>query len=154
MALIRRHHKDSGTTYVLTSERYWDPEAKKTRSRRKIVGKIDPETGEIIPTGKRSEDKEVTALTEKVRELEIQNTELQTKVNLLERENMKLRAKEEDVGRLRIDNKRMRNIIKGAKNSASEILRLFETDSDPESEVLHIETDGVQGQCEEGVERA
>ena len=104
MALIRQHHKDSGTTYVLTSERYWDPEAKKTRSRRKIVGKIDPETGEIIPTGKRSEDKEVTALTEKVRELEIQNTELQTKVNLLERENMKLRAKEEDVGRLRIDN--------------------------------------------------
>ncbi len=154
MAIVRQHHKDTGTTYVLTNERYWDPEAKKTRSRRKIIGKIDPETGEIIPTGRRPEEKEVTALTAKVRELEIQNTELQTRVNLLERENMKLRAKEEDVGRLRTDNRRMKNIIKGARNSAFEILRLFETDNDRESEVLHVESGGIQEQREGGVERA
>ena len=27
------------------------PEAKQSRSRRKIIGKIDPETGKVIPTG-------------------------------------------------------------------------------------------------------
>ena len=153
MALVRQYHKDTGTTYVLTNERYWDPEAKKTRSRRKIIGKIDPETGEIIPTGKKSEGEEITGLTERVRELEIQNNELQTRVNLLERENMKLRAKSEDAVQLRSDNKRMKSIIKEARSSAFEILRLFGTDGDTE-EVLHIETAGNQGQCEGGVERA
>ena len=53
MAIIRQHHKDTDTTYVYESESYWDPEKKQSRSRRKVIGKVDPETGEIIPTGRR-----------------------------------------------------------------------------------------------------
>ena len=34
------------------SESYWDKEKKQPRSRRKLIGKLDEETGEIIPTGK------------------------------------------------------------------------------------------------------
>ena len=49
MALIRQYHKDTDTTYVYESESYWDPDKKQSRSRRKVVGKVDPETGEIIP---------------------------------------------------------------------------------------------------------
>ena len=57
MALIKQYHKDTDTTYVYESESYWDPEKKQSRSRRKVVGKIDPETGEMVPTGKRGKKK-------------------------------------------------------------------------------------------------
>ena len=53
MAIIKQYHKDTDTTYVYESESYWDPELKHARSKRHCIGKIDPDTGEIIPTGKR-----------------------------------------------------------------------------------------------------
>lgn len=57
MAYIRQYHKDTDTTYVYESESYWDPEKKQARSRRKVIGKIDPQTGDLIPTGKRGRKK-------------------------------------------------------------------------------------------------
>ena len=54
MAIIKQYHADTDTTYVYSSEYYWDPEKKQSRSKRRVIGKIDPETGEIVPTGKRS----------------------------------------------------------------------------------------------------
>lgn len=53
MAIIRQYHKDTDTTYVYESESYWDPVKKQSRSKRKVIGKIDPATGEMIPTGRR-----------------------------------------------------------------------------------------------------
>ena len=53
MSLVRNTNKKTGVTYVYESESYWDKEKQQARSRRKLVGKIDPETGEIVPTGKR-----------------------------------------------------------------------------------------------------
>ena len=53
MALIRQYHKDTDTTYVYESISYWDEEKKQSRSKRRVIGKVDPETGEIVPTGKR-----------------------------------------------------------------------------------------------------
>ncbi len=43
----------NGTTYVYENVSYWDKEDKKTKHRRKCVGKIDPDTKEVIPTGKK-----------------------------------------------------------------------------------------------------
>ena len=53
MAIIKQYHKDTGITYVYESESYWDKEKKQPRSRRRLVGKLDPETGEVIPTGRK-----------------------------------------------------------------------------------------------------
>ena len=53
MAIIKQYHKDTDTTYVYESISYWDEEKKQSRSNRRLIGKLDPETGEIIPTGKR-----------------------------------------------------------------------------------------------------
>lgn len=53
MAIIKQYHKDTDTTYVYESTSYWDEEKKQSRSRRRVIGKLDPKTGEIIPTGKR-----------------------------------------------------------------------------------------------------
>lgn len=53
MAIVKQYHKDTDTTYVYESISYWDEEKKQSRSKRRVIGKLDPETGEIIPTGKR-----------------------------------------------------------------------------------------------------
>ena len=53
MAIVKQYHKDTDTTYVYESISYWDEEKKQSRSKRRVIGKLDPETGDIIPTGKR-----------------------------------------------------------------------------------------------------
>lgn len=53
MAIIKQYNKKTGTTYVYESHSYWDKERKQHRSDRKLIGKIDPETGEIVPTKKK-----------------------------------------------------------------------------------------------------
>lgn len=60
MAIIKHKDKRSGVTYVYESESYWDKEKKQPRSRRKLIGKIDEETGEIVPTGKSGRRKSET----------------------------------------------------------------------------------------------
>lgn len=50
MSQVKVTNKKSGITYVYESESYWDKEKKQPRNKRKLIGKIDPETGEIIPT--------------------------------------------------------------------------------------------------------
>ena len=42
----------NGTTYVYLNESFWDRDARKTRHKRKCVGKLDPATLEIVPTSR------------------------------------------------------------------------------------------------------
>ena len=53
MAIVKVHNKARNITYVYESVSYWDKELKQPRSRRKLIGRIDPATGDIVPTGKR-----------------------------------------------------------------------------------------------------
>ena len=54
MAIIKQHDKRSGITYAYESHSYWDPEKKMTRAKRKLIGRVDPQTGEIVPTDGRN----------------------------------------------------------------------------------------------------
>lgn len=58
MAIIKQYDKRSGITYAYESHSYWDPEKKMTRARRKLIGRVNPETGEITPTDGRNRKKE------------------------------------------------------------------------------------------------
>lgn len=51
MSLVKNTNKKTGVTYVYESESYWDKEKKQPRNKRKLIGRIDEETGEIVPTG-------------------------------------------------------------------------------------------------------
>lgn len=62
MAIIKQYDKRSGITYAYESHSYWDPEKKMTRAKRKLIGRIDPETGNIVPTDGRN--RKVKVLTE------------------------------------------------------------------------------------------
>lgn len=61
MAIIKQTNKKTGITYVIDSESYWDKEKQQPRSRRKIIGKIDPVTGEVVPTNRHQKRKSTVA---------------------------------------------------------------------------------------------
>ena len=42
--------KQNGVTYVYESTGYWDKEKKQARNKRICIGKIDPKTGEFVPS--------------------------------------------------------------------------------------------------------
>jgi hypothetical protein len=58
MSFSKSYNKQNGVTYVYeVIENYWDKEKKQSRSKRKLIGKIDPVTGEIVPTSSRGRPK-------------------------------------------------------------------------------------------------
>jgi transposase len=50
MAIVTQTDKRSGITYAYDTQYYWDKEKKQSRAKRVCVGKVDPTTGEIVPT--------------------------------------------------------------------------------------------------------
>lgn len=106
MAIIKQYHADTDTTYVYESTSYWDAEKKQSRSRRKLLGKLDPVTGEIVPTGTRGRKKKgaaeagsalsgtagsVSAEAEaRIRELTLELSLKDSRIAELEKENRKL----------------------------------------------------------------
>ena len=61
MSIINQYDKRTGITYVYESESYWDKEKQQPRSKRKLIGKLDEQTGLVVPTDgrvkKRTEEK-------------------------------------------------------------------------------------------------
>lgn len=68
MAMVKQLDKRSGITYVYESVSYWDREKKQPRSKRTLIGRLDPATGKIVPTdgrGKRRVQKEADPVVRK-----------------------------------------------------------------------------------------
>ena len=51
-ATVRQTNKTTGITYVYESVSYWDKAKQQSRAKRVCIGKIDPETGNVVPTRK------------------------------------------------------------------------------------------------------
>ena len=67
MAIVYHLDKRSNITYAYESISYWDKEKKSPRSKRKLIGRLDTETGEIVPTdGRCRKDKKEKALEPKI----------------------------------------------------------------------------------------
>ena len=50
MSTVYLHNKETGITYVYENQAFWDKTKQQSRSKRKLIGKLDPETREIVPT--------------------------------------------------------------------------------------------------------
>jgi len=50
MGIVYQKNKKTGITYVYKNEAYWDKEKQQSRAKRTLIGKLDPDTGEIVPT--------------------------------------------------------------------------------------------------------
>lgn len=59
-AIVFQKDRRSGITYAYRSVSHWDKEKKQSRSKRTLIGRVDEETGDIVPTDgrgrKRSKD--------------------------------------------------------------------------------------------------
>lgn len=103
MSLVKLKDKRSGTTYVYESESYWDKEKKQPRSRRKLIGKLDEETGEIVPTGKSGRKKgagrkqEENSSSEPITEYIRVIAEKDEQIRLLKTENRTLIKEKQDI---------------------------------------------------------
>ena len=53
MAIIYVKNKKTGRRYAYESTSVWNPELKQPRAKRKYLGVVDEETGEIIPSRKK-----------------------------------------------------------------------------------------------------
>lgn len=61
MAIIKQFDKRSGITYFYESKSFWDKEKQQSRSKRTLIGRLDPQTGKMVPTdgrGKRRKDRQ------------------------------------------------------------------------------------------------
>lgn len=100
MSIIYNKDKRSGITYVYESKSYWDKEKKQSRSKRTLIGRLDPESGEIVKTDgrcKKNSPYQNVTLTEQD---EIMNrlkgmkiSELKQEILRLELENKELKSK-------------------------------------------------------------
>ena len=54
-AIVYQTNKKTGITYAYESVSYWDKEKKQSRAKRKCIGRVDPETRQIIPTRKKKQ---------------------------------------------------------------------------------------------------
>ena len=50
MAIVKQYDKRSGITYAYEATYHWDKEKKQSRCTRKLIGRVDDKTGDIIPT--------------------------------------------------------------------------------------------------------
>ena len=57
-AVVYQTDKRSGITYAYESVSYWDKEKKQSRAKRTLIGRVNKETGEIIPTDGRGRKKD------------------------------------------------------------------------------------------------
>lgn len=53
MTIVRYTNKKTGTVTLYESTSHYDPKTKQSRPIRKYLGRLDPETGELIPSTKR-----------------------------------------------------------------------------------------------------
>lgn len=61
-AIIHQTDKRSGITYAYESVSHWDKEKKQSRAKRTLIGRVDKQSGEIVPTdgrGRRKKEKAV-----------------------------------------------------------------------------------------------
>ena len=84
MAIIKQLNKKTGITYVYESHSYRDKETKQPRSKRKLIGRLDEATGEIIPTRKKQNNvttgsSDTTSVTTDIQESTVDMSLLQEK---------------------------------------------------------------------------
>lgn len=67
MSIIYQANKKTGITYAYTNKAYWDKEKQQSRAQRTLIGKVDPDSGKIIPNRDYKKPKELSTQTVSVK---------------------------------------------------------------------------------------
>ena len=97
--IVFQTNKQTGIKYAYESISYWDKDKKQARSKRKYIGRVDPETGEIITSehkksgtanaGRNGDDASALIISKLQEEL----AEKETQIDMLKNELGNLMAK-------------------------------------------------------------
>ena len=127
--IIRSYNKATGTTYVYESQSYRDPITKRPKSHRRCIGKIDPETNEIVPTGKRGRRKKESASVaerdeqaERGSDLHVELDEVNT---VLQNEQVKNKELSDEVRKLRYQMKQIETAMESVAKAVDRVLGIF-----------------------------
>lgn len=92
--IVYQEDKKTGIKYAYESVSYWDKDKKQPRSKRKYLGKVDPDTGEIIPSRRSDAPIKISEAdaTEIIR-LRTKLTECESKITELEKALRETKAK-------------------------------------------------------------
>ena len=130
--IVRGLDKRTGTVYVYESTSYWDPATKMPRCHRRLIGKVDPQTGEVVPTGKRGRPKknvgtsppatgsasgdDAKAHTESCEDIRIKAALLNSEEHCLEKD-ARIKSLEDEVHKLSYNLKRMAPVLDSLEQS-------------------------------------
>lgn len=102
MSIVYNTDKRSGITYAYESKSYWDKEKQQSRSKRTLIGRVDPETGEIKKTDGRCR-----------KNSPYQTVKLTEQDEILNRlKGMKVSELKQEILRLEIENKKLKQGLK------------------------------------------
>lgn len=117
-------------SYVYESKSYWVPDKKQPRAKRKLIGKLDPDTGEIIPTGKHSSSKEEPAAHDAAVSTEIVNASVTNTYSRLKEQDVTIQQLKDEARELRKENEvlkkevsRMHGLVNHIISSCNEALQ-------------------------------
>lgn len=118
MSIVKSYSKANDTTYVYEQDMKWNPQTKRPEGTRKLIGKIDPATGEIVPTGKRGrKKKEPESNVQTDPQLVKQNQSLQSMVDSLRKQITDLTMENSDLKKERNELERKLQRITDVLNS-------------------------------------
>ena len=131
MATVKSFNKVTGTTYVYESHKKWSKEEKKYKTIRKLIGKIDPMTGRVVPTGPRG----------RPRSKPLEPNSRAAKAEPLDASEIDVQALNTTIAELKIKNTLLMNereklseLIDGIMHFASQAKELLEHPSDDSSQ--------------------
>ena len=111
--IVKHYDKKTGKIRVYESTPHYDPNTKQSRPKRKYLGTIDPETGELIPSsGRRGR----TASANNVTFME--DNSVKARVAELE---LSLSGKEEEIHSLKSEIKTLKSVIRSYEKICSSI---------------------------------
>ena len=129
--IVKQKRKGTNTVYAYESESYWVPGIG-PRCKRKLIGKVDPITGEIIPTGKRGRPPKTRNSSEtdcrsssESKEVDDKSTLDKTKQSLIEA--IAINQQQEDkIGELMVENRVLRDEIQNLQTQMGRMKRTLE----------------------------
>ena len=120
---IVKYKNQSGVTYAYEATSQYDPSTKQSRPKRKYLGRVNPETGEIVPTtGKRGRPRKNPTTDSSGNNINIspEHEELVLRLSKAEAEIAELRSENRELDK---ENHRLRTFISKLARESSDILR-------------------------------
>ena len=115
MAIIDVYNKARNVTYVYDSISYWDKDLKQPRSHRKLIGKRDPNTGEIVPTGTRGRRKSIPDSDQPAKNSETKDLQYSKALETIQSKEQIILNLRQQVATAERENFRLRQIINQTK---------------------------------------